>query len=470
MSDAASVHSSLTSSYIQPLDEEEVDDTYNNTCVICMSSCRAVRYRSCGHGVACAECAVHAIATAQAERSQRGEIFGGQAVFSLNFPCPLCKETVNEIEWIVDTPSYYLVPAERAALLLPADDDLLERLEAAEALDEASSSAAAPTSSQPASFSKQLPPPPLQRLQTFDHQTPANVTPMSLCHFLDTAARDQRNVALQKSALAVLRLYLAHVCCDELSLRSSIMLDHHMPRLQHWLRPCRIAGLALCFAARVGLPGLVGDIIYGSSRSSPPPPPSHLDVTLGRHGGRPWLSPPMPFANAANLATPVLLACEHGHEECALLLLEAGADPNKCLSDGSSPLFLACQNGHHRIVQHLIKHGADIEAAADNGDTPLTAAALDNRLEIVRTLLEHGADVTAVNHDLESPLRVAMREGHEEVAKVLRVAGARERISNRGVRLLPQPCHGRLTGSRARLAPPMLTATSRGRSFSVLER
>jgi hypothetical protein len=53
-----------------------------------------------------------------------------------------------------------------------------------------------------------------------------------------------------------------------------------------------------------------------------------------------------------------MFAAQNGHEQVALVLLEAKADPNKARSDGVTALMCAAQNGHEQVVV-LLKAGAD---------------------------------------------------------------------------------------------------------------
>ena len=45
-------------------------------------------------------------------------------------------------------------------------------------------------------------------------------------------------------------------------------------------------------------------------------------------------------------ATPLFIACQHGHMAAALLLLDLGADLRKGTHVGVSPLHVACAGGH----------------------------------------------------------------------------------------------------------------------------
>lgn len=55
-------------------------------------------------------------------------------------------------------------------------------------------------------------------------------------------------------------------------------------------------------------------------------------------------------AQADDLATPLLIASQEGHEGCVYVLLDHGADPNlACSSDWPQlPIHAAAEFGHHR--------------------------------------------------------------------------------------------------------------------------
>jgi ankyrin repeat protein len=56
--------------------------------------------------------------------------------------------------------------------------------------------------------------------------------------------------------------------------------------------------------------------------------------------------------------TALMLAAQNGHEQVALVLLEAKADPNKARPNGVTALMIAAQHGHEQVVV-LLKAGAD---------------------------------------------------------------------------------------------------------------
>src|SRR5581483_6446868 len=102
-----------------------------------------------------------------------------------------------------------------------------------------------------------------------------------------------------------------------------------------------------------------------------------------------------------------LFAVRAGNIETARVLLEAGADVNETLGDGTSALLLAVMNAHYEAAAFLLERGADPNADAQ-GWTPLhqvvwsrrpntgsniPGAVLTGRLDsldLVRKLLDYG--------------------------------------------------------------------------------
>ena len=108
----------------------------------------------------------------------------------------------------------------------------------------------------------------------------------------------------------------------------------------------------------------------------------------------------------------LLFAVRAGSLEATRALLDAGADANEALLDGTSALVLAATNAHYEVAAELLEHGADPNAAAQgwtalhqiawsrrwnmgfNLPGPAQTGHLDS-LELARRLVAKGADVDA---------------------------------------------------------------------------
>lgn len=90
-------------------------------------------------------------------------------------------------------------------------------------------------------------------------------------------------------------------------------------------------------------------------------------------------------------STPLLFAARSGDAESVRRLVQAGADPNDTLPDGTSALTLAAHSGQTSAAMELLDQGADPDAAAV-GYSPLHAAVLRGDLTLVRALLARRAN------------------------------------------------------------------------------
>lgn len=75
-------------------------------------------------------------------------------------------------------------------------------------------------------------------------------------------------------------------------------------------------------------------------------------------------------------------ASKAGHYPQVILLLEAGANPNKENHKGSTSLHMFCYNADatdERIATELIKHGAEVNAKDHRGLTPLLVSCTTGR-------------------------------------------------------------------------------------------
>jgi len=119
--------------------------------------------------------------------------------------------------------------------------------------------------------------------------------------------------------------------------------------------------------------------------------------------------------------TALGFACFFAHREIALLLLAAGADPNRRSRNALAvaPLHSACTAGDAVLVGHLLRHRADPNVGESNGITPLHTAAGHGNREIIALLLNAGADRTRQSLDGRTPAAIARQYGHPDVAEEL---------------------------------------------------
>jgi ankyrin repeat protein len=169
------------------------------------------------------------------------------------------------------------------------------------------------------------------------------------------------------------------------------------------------AALALAAALPAAGPGLVSAIKDQNTRAVARLIQAHADVNAKLPDG----------------STPLAWAAFEDQPGIADLLLKAGAKPNTADDYGESPLTLACANGNGPMVGKLLAAGANATAARWNGETALMIAAHTGSVEAVRLLLAHGAKVDAIeSRKGQNALMWAASQGAAPVIDLLLKAGA----------------------------------------------
>jgi hypothetical protein len=132
-----------------------------------------------------------------------------------------------------------------------------------------------------------------------------------------------------------------------------------------------------------------------------------------------------------------MIACVHGHLECARALLKAGSPVEQAVQDGTTALMVACDNGHAVCVRALLEAGAPVAQAKPNGATALMGACANGHVECVSALLEAGASVAQAMPDGYTALVWACQYGHLDCVRTLLEVGAPvSKISNGGFTVL----------------------------------
>jgi ankyrin repeat protein len=133
------------------------------------------------------------------------------------------------------------------------------------------------------------------------------------------------------------------------------------------------------------------------------------------------------FAATACFATEFGLvdAIKEQDRKAARALIEAHANVNQALPDGSTPLAWAAYEGDGEIVEMLLKAGAKPNAANEYGETPLTLACATANATVVEKLLQAGADANASRWYGETALMIAAGTGDPRIVRMLIEHGAR---------------------------------------------
>ena len=134
---------------------------------------------------------------------------------------------------------------------------------------------------------------------------------------------------------------------------------------------------------------------------------THLAKNLIRQKGNPNLK--------LDGKTALHHAIEHGNEPLAQDLLKAGASPTTKDNEGKSALMLAAENNASKtLINQLINAGADVNETLPDGTTPLHLASAGKNPETVAALLNKGANPEAIANGY-APLHLAAATGNKEV-------------------------------------------------------
>lgn len=159
------------------------------------------------------------------------------------------------------------------------------------------------------------------------------------------------------------------------------------------------------------------------------------------------------------LDTPLHIAVSNGNERIAKMLLQAGADQNKCRFNDQTPLILAVSKNHTDMMKLLLRkgvhdkcldrnvlaqflkgaavgvldaevikivaNGINVNMRDRDGKTPLHWAARNGCVDAVKTLLSVGANKDARDAQGCTPLLTAVMFGNADVVQVLLAAGVK---------------------------------------------
>ena len=101
-------------------------------------------------------------------------------------------------------------------------------------------------------------------------------------------------------------------------------------------------------------------------------------------------------------------------------LLNAGANPNQTLTNGTSALIIASASGNDTIVSLPLAHHAKINTRNYDGNIALLAAAGSGNSDIALVLIAHGADPCQRSKRGLLPFQVALKWGNHQSARRLR--------------------------------------------------
>jgi ankyrin repeat protein len=120
----------------------------------------------------------------------------------------------------------------------------------------------------------------------------------------------------------------------------------------------------------------------------------------------------------ANSSTPLLVAIQNGHEDCALELIRAGADLSVTGLSRRDALMNAAALGQAAIVRALLKAGANPNAKDQDGKTALMLANEKEHSDVIRVLRGSGSDESG--YKVQEYIRAAMKGDVERVRQLLK--------------------------------------------------
>ena len=121
----------------------------------------------------------------------------------------------------------------------------------------------------------------------------------------------------------------------------------------------------------------------------------------------------------------------HSKRDMALLLLQAGANPNGIIKDGRTPLTRSIECSEVPIARLLVRHGARADISDAHGDLPLTLAAWKGYHLLVRDIVRSGRKPDVKNSGGATALCIAAARGHKDVVQVLLDGRADTDVTNK---------------------------------------
>jgi hypothetical protein len=125
-------------------------------------------------------------------------------------------------------------------------------------------------------------------------------------------------------------------------------------------------------------------------------------------------------------ASVATVAAREGHADvlAALLALKVDISGPHVISDSSDALMRACRRGHEDCAELLLRAGASVDTRDKQGRTPLMYAVQDNRVGMVKLLLAHKASFAARSADGVSAASWAATYNRDEIIGLLNAEGA----------------------------------------------
>ncbi|XP_076451719.1 E3 ubiquitin-protein ligase MIB2-like isoform X2 [Babylonia areolata] len=122
--------------------------------------------------------------------------------------------------------------------------------------------------------------------------------------------------------------------------------------------------------------------------------------------------------------TPLICASLRGKHQCAVTLMDLGADPNTSARGDfkKTPLSAVAEGKSEEMAELLLARGANAEYQYGSGTTLAHLCVVRNKPVIMKALAAHGANLDALDCDRHTPLYMAIKARRDEVTEVLAAA------------------------------------------------
>lgn len=117
--------------------------------------------------------------------------------------------------------------------------------------------------------------------------------------------------------------------------------------------------------------------------------------------------------------TPLMYAGKYASPSVVRELLAYEPDLHRLSFISTAAIHWALWPGNAGNMELMLQAGADPDQKMGDGSTPLHCAALSDLPDVARLLLEFGADPTKRNEGWKTPLEVAKERGHHNTAAIL---------------------------------------------------
>lgn len=156
-----------------------------------------------------------------------------------------------------------------------------------------------------------------------------------------------------------------------------------------------------------------------------------LILLCKKHGVEVWEYPVfMRSFNKLNIngqsgkgVTPIIKAIQDKQIGMLKVLIDLGADINKCDHEGISPINAAILYNNADIVRILTNSGVDVNKCDDHGDFPFIFAVVNQQPEMVKLLKELNANINILDKRGYSALHLATLDDQFEMVRLLKEFG-----------------------------------------------